>query len=846
MKATVRARLTIGFLALVTIGSVASVAILAILSGTIDELKRVVTVSDTVEHKALEMRFDMLAMSDAMRGFLINPASTAERTRKKQADEHFEAVVEEIRKLAPQGEILGLLQTAADMDSRTLNRIEDELLAQIAAGDAEGAKARYAAEYLPLRQKQEGIIGDIEKETIRLKEAALSSAENSYAVARATTWVLVVGVTALGLALSFFLARSLARPIVRMAASMTRAARGDLSDVLEFDDRTDELGDLSRSINGTYRYLQEMSSVATSLAAGDLRVRVTPRSDDDGFGQAFVSMLARLAQVIGEVRAGANALSGASNQVSASSQTLSQGTSEQAASVQETTSSLEQMSASITQSAASSKQTEQMAVQGARDAAEGGQAVAETIDAMRAIAEKISIIEEIAYQTNLLALNAAIEAARAGEHGRGFAVVATEVRKLAEKSQAAAKDIGSLASSSMSLAERSGQLLGALVPSIRKTADLVQEVAAASAEQSSGVSQVNKAMARVDEVTQRNASAAEELASTAEEMAAQAQALDHLVAFFQVDGPGVSKPRTPRPVVVAAPAEEDARVSLYLPDVARRRPANGSATTALLTLALLAGAATARAQAPIQDNSFLIEEAYNQERGVVQHISTFSRAQGSGDWAYTFTQEWPVPDERHQLSFTLPVQELHAQAAARTGLGDVALNYRYQAVGNGQTGLAVSPRLSMLVPTGRVADNLGSGGVAVQLGLPVSRTVGSHVVTHWNVLMTHTFAARDAAGDRAATNAFGIGQSVVWLARPRFNVLVEALWTRTGSVTGERRTVSSDGFVVSPGFRWAHDFRSGLQVVPGAALALGVGPSRGRDALFFYLSLEHPFRTAAR
>jgi len=846
MKATVRARLTIGFLALVTIGSVASVAILTILSGTIDELKRVVTVSDTVEHKALEMRFDMLAMSDAMRGFLINPASTAERTRKKQADEHFEAVVEEIRKLAPQGEILGLLQTAADMDSRTLNRIEDDLLAQIAAGHAEEAKARYTAEYLPLRQKQEGIIGDIEKETIRLKEAALSSAENSYAVARATTWVLVVGVTTLGLALSFFLARSLARPIVRMAASMTRAARGDLSDVLEFDDRTDELGDLSRSINGTYRYLQEMSSVATSLAAGDLRVRVTPRSDGDGFGQAFVSMLARLAQVIGEVRAGANALSGASNQVSASSQTLSQGTSEQAASVQETTASLEQMSASITQSAASSKQTEQMAVQGARDAAEGGQAVAETIDAMRAIAEKISIIEEIAYQTNLLALNAAIEAARAGEHGRGFAVVATEVRKLAEKSQAAAKDIGSLASSSMSLGERSGQLLGALVPSIRKTADLVQEVAAASAEQSSGVSQVNKAMAKVDEVTQRNASAAEELASTAEEMAAQAQALDHLVAFFQVDGPGVSKPRTPRPVVVAAPAEEDARVSLYLPDVARRRPANGSATTALLTLALLAGAATARAQAPIQDNSFLIEEAYNQERGVVQHISTFSRAQGSGDWAYTFTQEWPVPDERHQLSFTLPVQELHAQAAARTGLGDVALNYRYQAVGNGQTGLAVSPRLSLLVPTGRVADNLGSGGVAVQLGLPVSRTVGSHLVTHWNVLMTHTFAARDVAGDRAATNAFGIGQSLVWLARPRFNVLVEALWTRTGSVTGERRTVSSDGFVVSPGFRWAHDFRSGLQVVPGAALALGVGPSRGRDAIFFYLSLEHPFRTAAR
>jgi hypothetical protein len=261
---------------------------------------------------------------------------------------------------------------------------------------------------------------------------------------------------------------------------------------------------------------------------------------------------------------------------------------------------------------------------------------------------------------------------------------------------------------------------------------------------------------------------------------------------------------------------------------------------------LLVGASTSLAQSPIQDNSFLIEEAYNQERGVVQHISTFSRTRASGDWAYTFSQEWPLPDERHQVSFTLPVQELHASAAGRTGVGDLALNYRYQAIGDGKAGLAVAPRLSLLLPTGRAADSLGAGGVAVQANLPVSRTVGSRLVTHWNALFTRTFSARDAVGHRAATNAYGLGQSVVWLARPRFNVLLETLWTRTGSVAGDGMTSHSDALVVSPGVRWAYDFRSGLQIVPGAAFAIGVGPSRGRDAIFLYLSFEHPFRTTAQ
>ncbi|WNG61613.1 HAMP domain-containing protein [Archangium gephyra] len=276
--------------------------------------------------------------------------------------------------------------------------------------------------------------------------------------------------------------------------------------------------------------------VADRIAGGDLDVRIG-ETDRDETGRLLASMrgmMHRLAEVIGEVREGANALAAASSQLAVSSQSLAQTTSEQASSVEESTSNLTQMTASITQNQEHGRQMERMAMKGARDAEESGRAVKETVGAMGSITEKISIIEEIAYQTNLLALNAAIEAARAGEQGKGFAVVATEVRKLAERSRTAAREISGLATSSVKVATRSGQLLEELVPNIRKTAELVQEVVVASAEQATGVNQMGKAMGYVDEVTQRNASASEELASTAEELSAQAEALQRLVSFFHL------------------------------------------------------------------------------------------------------------------------------------------------------------------------------------------------------------------------------------------------------------------------------------------------------------------------
>ena len=250
------------------------------------------------------------------------------------------------------------------------------------------------------------------------------------------------------------------------------------------------------------------------------------------------------------------------------------------------------------------------------------------------------------------------------------------------------------------------------------------------------------------------------------------------------------------------------------------------------------------AEAPgIADNSFLLEEAYNQEPGVVQHINALLRDAHS--WLYAFTQEWPVFSQKSQLSFTLPVQRIEGSRSSVMRIGDVALNYRYQLVG-AQSKVSVAPRLSLLLPTGAEEMGLGAGALGVQVNLPVSATIARRVVSHWNAGATVTPSAKNALGQQAATTGYNLGGSVIWLVRPAFNVVVEVAWTRSETVSGPDATATSEDLSVSPGIRWAHNFSSGLQIVPGIAFPIGAGPSKGENAVFVYLSFEHPFRKEPR
>ncbi len=417
------------------------------------------------------------------------------------------------------------------------------------------------------------------EQLVEIQQNQMKKADNDtnalYATAR--TLLLVAGAAALLIALvgAYWIGRVVSRGLAKITGVVDAVAIGDL-DVSVTADSDDEIADLIGLVNQMTANLRKTADLADTIANGDLTVNHVALSERDKLGLALIAMVDRLRDVVADAGAASENVSAGSQQLAASSEQVSQGATEQAAAAEQASASMEEMAANIKQNADNAAQTEKIARQSAKDAESSGVVVNRAVDAMRTIADKIGIVQEIARQTDLLALNAAVEAARAGEHGKGFAVVASEVRKLAERSQTAASEIGAVSSDTVKAATEAGEMLTRLVPDIRRTAELISEISAACREQDIGAAQINEAIQQLDQVTQQNAGASEEISATSEELAAQAEELQASISYFRVDaharagGQGSAPAARPKPVA-AKPAK--AAKSVAKPAKPARKPA---------------------------------------------------------------------------------------------------------------------------------------------------------------------------------------------------------------------------------------------------------------------------------
>ena len=476
---------------------------------------RVRTQANSKKHQTKDA--SMLVLDEITR--LTNAAKQghlSERGRTTQLDGVHREVIEGVN------EILDVILLPVDEANRVLTQISngkiDELITAIYNGDHEKMKTAVnnVAKAIQMLEDMLGRLTNAVKEGRLAERGKPELMQGAYAeIVRGVNDVLNATIN----------------PLHTAAKTIELISKGDIPP-LNTDTYQGDFNTIKNNLNKLIVAMNEITEAAEEIANGNLTVDIKERSEKDKLMHALREMVDGLTQTVGDIRSIAGEVDAASQAISTASVQVSKGASSQAASAEEASSSMEQMVSNIKQNADNAQTTDKIAIKSASDAQESGKSVREAVAAMKDIADKISIIEEIARQTNLLALNAAIEAARAGEHGKGFAVVAAEVRKLAERSQKAAGEINQLSATTLKVSEKSGEMLDKLVPDIQKTAELVQEITAASKEQDTGAEQINKALQQLEQVIQENASASEEMASTTEELTGQADQLVSALAFF--------------------------------------------------------------------------------------------------------------------------------------------------------------------------------------------------------------------------------------------------------------------------------------------------------------------------